>query len=58
MAAEMAKSFDAELVLLSAFKDGPAPTTGGDEAQWAYNPAAKIREILSRTESDLNAQGI
>jgi len=58
LAAEMAKSFGAKLVLLSAFKDGPAPASGGGEAQWAYNPAAQIREILSRTESDLNAQGI
>jgi nucleotide-binding universal stress UspA family protein len=56
-AAEFAKRFDAKLVLLSAFKDAPPPT-GGDEAQWAYNPAAQLREILSRTEAEMNDQGI
>ncbi len=57
-AAELATRFDAELVLLSAFKDGPAPATGGDEAQWAHNPAAQTREILARTEAALGEQGI
>ena len=49
-AAELATRFDAELVLLSAFKDGPAPATGGDDAQ--------TREILARTEAALGEQGI
>jgi nucleotide-binding universal stress UspA family protein len=57
-AAEFARRFDAKLVLLSAFKDGPPPATGGDEVQWAYNPAAQVREILERTEAQLNEQGI
>jgi nucleotide-binding universal stress UspA family protein len=56
-AAEFARRFEAKLVLLSAFKDTPPPT-GTDEAQWAYNPAAQLREILSRTESEMNQQGI
>ncbi|HET9121113.1 MAG TPA: universal stress protein [Solirubrobacterales bacterium] len=56
-AAEFARRFDAKLVLLSAFKDEPPPT-GTDEAQWAYNPAAQLREILARTESEMNEQGI
>ncbi|HSD24882.1 MAG TPA: universal stress protein [Solirubrobacterales bacterium] len=56
-AAEFARRFDAKLVLLSAFKDDPPPT-GTDEAEWAYNPAAQLREILSRTEAELNEQGI
>jgi nucleotide-binding universal stress UspA family protein len=56
-AAEFARRFDAKLVLLSAFKDG-APPTGTDEAQWAYSPAAQLREILARTETELNEQGI
>jgi len=56
-AAEFARRFDAKLVLLSAFKDDPPPT-GTDEAQWAYNPAAQLREILSRTETEMNEQGI
>jgi nucleotide-binding universal stress UspA family protein len=56
-AAEFARRFDAKLVLLSAFKDSPPPT-GTDESQWAYSPAAQLREILSRTEAELNEQGI
>ncbi|MFL5002564.1 MAG: universal stress protein, partial [Xanthobacteraceae bacterium] len=56
-AAEFAKRFDAKLVLLSAFKDAP-PSTGTDEAAWAYSPAAQLREILSRTEDEMNSQGI
>jgi nucleotide-binding universal stress UspA family protein len=56
-AAEFARRFDAKLVLLSAFKDTP-PATGSDEAQWAYSPAAQLREILARTETDLSQQGL
>ena len=56
-AAEFARRFDAKLVLLSAFKEG-APPTSTDEAQWAYSPAAQLREILARTETELNEQGI
>jgi nucleotide-binding universal stress UspA family protein len=57
-AAEMARRFDAKLVLLSAFKAGSQPATGGGEAQWAYNPAAQVREILARTEAELNEKGV
>ncbi len=56
-AAEFARRFDAKLVLLSAFKDGPPPSDAG-EAAWAYSPAAQLREILSRTEAEINQQGI
>ena len=56
-AAEFARRFDAKLVLLSAFKDGPPPPDA-DEAQWAYSPAAQVREILSRTEAEMNDSGI
>jgi nucleotide-binding universal stress UspA family protein len=56
-AAEFARRFDAKLVLLSAFKNEPPPT-GTDEAQWAYSPAAQLREILARTETEMNEQGI
>jgi nucleotide-binding universal stress UspA family protein len=55
-AAEFARRFDAKLVLLSAFKD--APPSGGGEAQWAYSPSAQLREILSRTETEMNSKGI
>ena len=56
-AAEFARRFDAKLVLLSAFKDGPPPPDA-DEAQWAYSPGAQVREILSRTEAEMNDSGI
>ena len=56
-AAEFARRFDARLVLLSAFKDGPPPPDS-NEAQWSYRPAAQVREILSRTEAQMNEQGI
>jgi nucleotide-binding universal stress UspA family protein len=56
-AAEFARRFDAKLVLLSAFKDGPPPPDA-DEANWAYNPAAQLREILSRTEDEMRQQGL
>jgi nucleotide-binding universal stress UspA family protein len=56
-AAEFARRFDANLVLLSAFKSGPPPP-GADEANWAYSPAAQVREILSRTEAEMNEQGL
>jgi nucleotide-binding universal stress UspA family protein len=56
-AAEFARRFDAKLVLLSAFKDEP-PAADVDEAQWAYSPAAQLREILSRTEAGMKQQGI
>jgi nucleotide-binding universal stress UspA family protein len=56
-AAEFARRFDARLVLLSAFKEGPPPPDS-NEAQWSYRPAAQLREILSRTEARMNEQGI
>jgi len=56
-AAEFARRFDAKLVLLSAFTDGPPPADA-DEAQWAYSRAAQLREILSRTEAEMNKQGL
>jgi nucleotide-binding universal stress UspA family protein len=56
-AAEFARRFDAKLVLLSAFKEGPAAADAG-EAQWSYSPAAQLREILSRTEAQMKEQGI
>jgi nucleotide-binding universal stress UspA family protein len=56
-AAEFARRFDAQLVLLSAFKEGPPPPDA-DEAQWAYSTSAQIREILSRTEAEMNEHGL
>ena len=56
-AADLAKRYEAKLVLLSAFKDAP-PADAGDETQWAHNPAAQTREILTRAENQLSDEGI
>ena len=56
-AAEFARRFDAKLVLLSAFREGAPPPDSG-EAQWSYSPAAQLREILARTETEIKSQGI
>jgi nucleotide-binding universal stress UspA family protein len=57
--AEMARRFDARLVLLSAYDESPAASSGNvDEQEWAWNPVARLREILARTERELNENGI
>ena len=60
MAAEVARRFDANLVLLSAFQDKGAADRSSDrsELQWASNPLARIREILARTEEEVRRSGI
>ena len=60
VAAEIARRFDARLVLVSAYREsGEAPTEpGGDEREWAFNPVARLREILTRQEEELRRQGI
>ena len=60
LAAEIARRFDAKLVLVSAYGD-PAPGSSGghvDESEFAWNPAAQLREILARTERNLRDEGI
>jgi nucleotide-binding universal stress UspA family protein len=59
-AAEIARRFDAKLVLLSAFKEsGEAPSdVSADEIQWAFNPVARLRELLARDEEELRRQGL
>lgn len=59
MAGDLARRFDAKLVLLSAFKNS-AHQTGGDsiEVQWASSKAARVREILSRAEANMRREGI
>jgi nucleotide-binding universal stress UspA family protein len=55
-AAEIAKRFDAKLVLLSASSNSRQPVSLGgrsEELQWASNPDARMREMLHRTEQDL-----
>jgi nucleotide-binding universal stress UspA family protein len=58
-ATEMARRFDAELILLGVFQDGGGSSGDADpELQWASNPAARLREILERTEKEVRASGI
>ncbi len=58
-AAEIARRFDARLVLLSAFKDaGGAPAGDDIELQWAWNSSARVKSMLERTEADLRSGGI
>ena len=58
-ATEMARRFEAELILLGVFQDGGS-TAGGDdpELQWASSPSARLREILERTEKEVRASGV
>ena len=57
MAAEVARRFDAKLVLLSALRE-PAGARSGDETDWATNPAARVREMLARQRDDFTAAGL
>ena len=59
MAAEVARRFDAKVVLLSAFDDSLASRSPTDpEGEWSFSPAARLREILARAEEDLRREGI
>lgn len=56
---EMARRFDAKVVLVSAYHDKAGGSSEVDaELQWASNPAARLREILARTETKLKSEGI
>jgi nucleotide-binding universal stress UspA family protein len=61
-AAELAKRWDAKLVLLSVFSDGSLLPSDPDdpslELRWASNPAARTQEIVSRTEDSLRRRGL
>ena len=59
-AVEMARHFDARLVLLSAYSDPARGSSSGrlDEREFAWNPAAQLREVLARTERDIESKGI
>jgi nucleotide-binding universal stress UspA family protein len=57
--AEIARRFDAKVVLLSAYSDRAGGSSGNvDELEWAWNPAARLKEILARTERRLKSEGI
>lgn len=59
-AAQIARRFDARLVLLSAFKDSEGGPVGDDiELQWgALNSSALVKSMLERTVADLSSGGI
>jgi nucleotide-binding universal stress UspA family protein len=60
MAAELARRFDAQLVLLSAYRhaEDAAGHAGDSELEWATSPAARQRETLARTEDSLRDSGV
>ena len=58
-AAEIARRFEAKLVLLSAFNDSGGRAAGEDiEHQWATNTSARVRSLLERLEAELGESGI
>jgi nucleotide-binding universal stress UspA family protein len=63
IAADLARRYGARLVLLSAFQDTQRAARWGTDAfvaavEWAATSSAQVREILSRTEADLQSQGV
>src|SRR3954452_23606097 len=62
MAVEVARRFEAKLVLLSAFQDSGSTKSramgSSEEAQWSVSNAARMREILTRTKDELQRQGL
>lgn len=59
-AAELARRFDARLVLLSAYQEagGAAASTSDEELRWATSPSARQRETVARTEERLKRDGV
>ena len=57
-AAEIARRFDAKLVLLSAFHDSSAGEGEDIERQWEWNSSARLKAILERTEAELSQSGL
>src|SRR5262245_13138336 len=62
VAADLARRFDAKLVLLSAYEDSARVTrqrvSPSNEAEWTSSSSARVREILARTEDELKREGI
>jgi nucleotide-binding universal stress UspA family protein len=62
MAVEIARRFDASVVLLSALRDSAA--TSADlavdsvELDWAFNPSSRVQQMLAKTQSDLRRDGV
>ncbi len=54
VAVEIARRFDARVVLMSVYGGQPTRSSGkSDERELSWNPAAQLQEILARTESRL-----
>ena len=61
MAVELARRFEAELVLLSAFQEsrgGDTRPVDDSEVQWATNSPARVHELLARSEAELRQDGV
>lgn len=57
-AAEIARRFDAKLLLLSAVEGSSGPPDEDIELQWATNSSARMKSILEHLERELAADGI
>ena len=58
VAAEMARRFEAGLVLVSAFQDSAGVAGDSRETAWASSTSARVREMLARTEEELQRDGV
>lgn len=60
VAADMAKAFDAELVLLSAHNGSDELPSDGEsvELQWAHTTSSRIGERIEELTRELSARGI
>ena len=59
MAAELARRYEAQLVLLSAFGEGEDRPPGPEaELEWESSSAARLQERLSRMERQLRGEGL
>jgi len=59
-AAEVAKRFDARLVLLGAFSDSASKKGAAQhvELQWTWRPYARLKTIMERRQEELSRKGI
>jgi nucleotide-binding universal stress UspA family protein len=62
MAADLARRFEASVVLLSALRDSTATSAGQAvdtvELDWVSNPSARVRHTLELTEARLRKEGL
>jgi nucleotide-binding universal stress UspA family protein len=58
VAADLARHFDAKLVLMSVWDHTGQSGRKVGESDLAWNPSAQLQEILARTERDMKDHGI